>query len=94
MSESIEQVIAEIEASGIQEPESVRDSRVIVGNLIDLLDRGEIESISVYIGMRDGTYRNMQSAGPSRHEDAGRILELAMMRLNFAQKWDLEPSDD
>ena len=53
---------------------SVRNSLKRIENL---LDAGEVESISVYVEGRDGCYQNFQTeTDVGRHEDAGRLLEL------------------
>lgn len=69
----------------IPEPEAIQEARKIINQLITLLDEGEIEELSVYAATRDGQYRVFQSHNNGRHEDAGRIMELAMIRLGFVQ---------
>jgi hypothetical protein len=77
------------EVEQIPEPKVIQDARQLIEKLTDLVNRGEVEAISCYVENRDGGYRNLQVGSPSRHEDAGRILELAMIRLGFSQKEDV-----
>lgn len=77
----------EIDAVEIPEPEEVIKQRDVIHRLIALVDGGEVEALSVYVGRRDGTYTNFQTASNAgRHEDAGRILELALLRLGFVNR--------
>jgi hypothetical protein len=66
------------------EPESVQAVRNTLKRIEGLLDAGEVESISVYVERRDGCYQNFQTqTDVGRHEDAGRLLELTLLRLGF-----------
>ncbi|HWE51382.1 MAG TPA: hypothetical protein VG273_16440 [Bryobacteraceae bacterium] len=69
----------------VPEPDDIREARNIVGRLTEMIDAGDAEEISVYVARRDGTYLTMQNRNNGRHEDAGRILELALLRLGFVQ---------
>lgn len=73
------------------EPETVQGARKIVDKLNRMIDAGEVESLSVYVEARGGGYMNFQSAAVSRHEDAGRMLELMLLRLGFRQP---DPDED
>lgn len=77
--------------TAMPEPESVIACRKALAKMSDMVDAGEVESISAYVEMRDGTsYRTFQTTAPGRLEDAGKLLELAMMRLGFVDKFDVE----
>lgn len=76
-------------AENCPEPEAIQETRKVVGSLLKLIDAGEVEAVSIYVQRRDGCYQNMQSQSVSRHEDAGRILELAVLRLGFRLPADL-----
>lgn len=69
----------------IPEPEAIQAQRRLIDRLISMVDGGEIESVSVYAQMRNGTYLNLQTESVSRHEDTGSILEPALFRLGFSQ---------
>lgn len=81
------------ETEKIPEPECITEARTIVAEIQELIDSGDLEEISVYVAHRDGTYRAMQSRNNGRHEDAGRIFELAIRRLGFVQREDLPDED-
>jgi len=68
------------------DPEAIAEARRIVANLAELIDSGAVEQIACYVGRRDGTYQVMQNRNNGRHEDAGRLMELAVMRLGFVQR--------
>lgn len=70
----------------IPEPEAITKTREIIAKLTEWVDGGEVEAVSIYVALRNGNYRNMQTGPVGRHEDAGRILELAMIRLGFVQR--------
>lgn len=67
----------------VPEPETIQTARQIIAKLGEFVEAGNVEALSVYVEHRDGSYRTMQANGPSRHEDAGRILEMAIVRLGF-----------
>lgn len=70
----------------IPEPEDVRVQREILSKLGEMIDRGEVEAVSVYVHHRGGGYRILQSGSPDRHTDAGILLEMAVERLGFVDR--------
>lgn len=72
------------------EPEAIQEARKIVSDLTKMIEDGELEEISCYVARRDGTYLALQSRNNGRHEDAGRIFELALIRLGFVQREHIE----
>lgn len=80
-------------SEAVPEPEEIVSARKIIADITKRLDAGEVEAISVYLELRDGCYQSFQSPAPGRHEDAGRMMELMMLRLGFIQRSDL-PQDE
>jgi hypothetical protein len=74
----------------IPEPEDIRAMREALLQAGKMIDGGEVDSISVYVHHRNGTYRMLQAGGESRHEDAGRLMEFALMRLGYVDRTDVE----
>ncbi len=72
--------------TAIPEPICIEGARKIVAELTRLIDAGEIEELSCYLACRDGGYLNFQTHAPGHHEAAGRMLELALLRLGFLQR--------
>lgn len=75
-------------------PEEIKECLGLLDKARDLVIRGEIESLSIYMDRRDDCYQTLQSRGVSKHEDAGRILEFALQRLGFAKMSDLPTAED
>lgn len=78
----------------IPEPEGIQEARKIVQNITKLIDSGELEELSCYVAHRNGEYLTYQSRNNGRHEDAGRIFELAMFRLGFVQRHEIEALEE
>lgn len=75
----------------ILDPEAIAQTRRIIASLTEWTDNGEVEAVSVYVQLRAGGYRNMQTdTTTNRHEDAGRIMELLLLRLGFTQRQEVE----
>lgn len=68
------------------DPEAITQARRIVAQLTEMIDKGELAQLSCYVGRPDGCYVTLQNQNNGRHEDAGRILELALRRLGFVQR--------
>jgi len=71
------------------DPEAIAEARKIVSSLITMIDSGQVDQIAVYVGRRDGSYQTMQNRNNGRHEDAGRLLEMEVLRLGFMQREDI-----
>ena len=78
------------ELETIPEPQEVLVQREVLASVKELVDGGEVEAISVYIHHRSGGYRILQSESPDRHMDAGILLEMAVERLGFVHKEDVQ----
>lgn len=76
------------------DPEAIADALRIVAEVKELIEAGEIDQISCYVGRRDGTYQTFQNRNNGRHEDAGRIFEFAIRRLGFVQREDVNAMID
>lgn len=73
----------------IPAPESIEMMRGILKRLGAEIEAGAITQLSIYAMNRNGDYCTYQSQDVSRHTDAGRILELAIIRLGFVQREDM-----
>lgn len=71
-------------------PEEVLEAHRILKMAGALVDSGEVESVVVYLNRRDDCYQTLMSAGPSRLQEAGLLLELACERLGFVAKHTVE----
>lgn len=74
----------------IPEPEEIRDARALLVKCGELIDSGSVESVSIYVQHRDGCYRMLQSRSDNKHEEAGMLMELAMLRLGFVDRGRVE----
>lgn len=88
-SEEVKPIPPADEPETMPAPESIAMMRSILKLLGEEIEAGAIAQISVYAMTRRGDYVTYQSQDVSRHTDAGRILELALIRLGFVQKEDL-----
>jgi hypothetical protein len=68
------------------EPEEILESRKLLVRAGELLDSGEVESVSIYINRRDGCYQTLQAATPSRLQEAGMLMEMIVNRLGFVDR--------
>lgn len=76
-------------------PEEIKQCLEILDRARELVIKGEVEALSIYVDRRDDCYETLQSRGPvSRQEDAGRMLEFMMRRLGYAKTADLVVEDD
>ena len=72
------------------DPEAIAEARKCVATISALIESGELEQLACYVMRRDGNYQVFQNRNNGRHEDAGRILELALTRLGFVQREDVQ----
>lgn len=84
-SESVEAPIA---------PEEVLSAHKILKQAADLVDSGEVESVTVYLNRRDETYQTLQSSTDSRLKEAGLLVEMIMERLGFVTRYTVQAMID
>ena len=70
----------------LPEPQVVTEAREILRTLGEMIERGELVNLAVYAEDAEGNYTLMQTRYESRHEDAGRLLDLAVRRLAFVRE--------
>lgn len=71
------------------EPEEITSARKMLDQARNLIDSGEVESLSIFLQRRDDTYQTLQSSPPSRLFAAGMLLEMAIARLGFVDRDDV-----